>query len=215
VQAAVLALAYFFRVAARQHLGHQALVVRRLVARMGLLKWLPVVRKDLLEDIPIPRGGCHHRIAPSGGDQIVAMKRLYHASAASSTPHPASRRYPHPTRLSLMNESFRDRKNAFSFYVAGCCQASWSIFSPPPCFGRCVAWSRSVWQLPVALGPIVSNDLLSVRAQTPVTQCSLRLSTGAGRLVGGDPIYTTAFFKARKLHGPPPPAPRSRGDSVP
>src|SRR5262249_54354028 len=82
---------------------------------MGLLKWLPVVSKDLLEDIPVPRGGCHHRIAPSGGDQIVAMERLYHASAASSTPHPASLRYPHPTRLSLLNESFRDRKNAFSY----------------------------------------------------------------------------------------------------
>src|SRR5215813_6580739 len=107
----------FFRVAARQHLGHQASVVRRLVARMGMLKRLPVVSKDLLEDIPVPRGGCHHRSAPSGGDQIVAMERLYHASAASSTPHPASLRYPHPTRLSLLNESFRDRKNAFSYTI--------------------------------------------------------------------------------------------------
>ena len=115
VQAAIRDRAYFFRVAARQHLGHQAIVIRRLVARMGLLKRLPVVSKDLLEDIPVPRGGCHHRIAPSGGDQSVAMERLYHASAASSTPHPASLRYPHPTRLSLMNESFRDRKNAFSY----------------------------------------------------------------------------------------------------
>src|SRR5262245_97494 len=115
VQAAVLGIAYFFRVAARQHLGHQALVVRRLVARMGLLKRLPVVSKDLLEDIPVPRGGCHHRSAPSGGDQIVAMERLYHASAASSTPHPASLRYPHPPRLSLMKESLRDPKNANSY----------------------------------------------------------------------------------------------------
>ena len=117
VQAAILDRAYFFRVAARQHLGHQAIVIRRLVARMGLLKRLPVVSKDRLEDIPVPRGGCHHRIAPSGGDQSVAMERLYHASAASSTPHPASLRDPHPTRLSLMNESFRDRKNAFSYTI--------------------------------------------------------------------------------------------------
>src|SRR5207249_8452360 len=80
-------------------------------------KRLPVVSKDRLEDIPVPRGGCHHRIAPSGGDQSVAMERLYHASAASSTPHPASLRDPHPTRLSLMNESFRDRKKAFSYTI--------------------------------------------------------------------------------------------------
>src|SRR5205823_7330483 len=111
LQATVCEVPHFLGVAARQHLGHQVIVVGRLVARMGLLKRLPVVSKDLLEDIPVPRGGCHHRIAPSGGDQSVAMERLYHASAASSTPHPASLRYPHLTRLSLMNESFRDRKN--------------------------------------------------------------------------------------------------------
>jgi len=68
---------------------------------MGLLKWLPVVSKDLLEDIPVPRGGCHHRIAPSGGDQIVAMERWYHASAASSTPHPAFTQVPSPDSLIL------------------------------------------------------------------------------------------------------------------
>ena len=64
-------------------------------------------------------------------------------------------------------------------------------------FGRCVTWPQLVWRLPVALGPRVSNDLLSVRAQTPVTRCSLRLSTTAGRPVGGDPISPTA-----SLHGP-------------
>jgi hypothetical protein len=45
------------------------------------------------------------------------MERLYHAPAASSTPYLASLRYPHPARLSLMNESFRDRKNAFSYTI--------------------------------------------------------------------------------------------------
>src|SRR5712691_124839 len=42
------------------------------------------------------------------------------------------------------------------------------------------------------VGTIVSNDLLSVRVQAPVTQYSLRLSTTVGRPRGGDPIYTTA-----------------------
>src|SRR4029434_7293564 len=51
------------------------------------------------------------------------------------------------------------------------------------------------WRLPVALGPRVSNDLLSVRVHTPVTRFSLRLSTTAGRPVGGDPIYTTASLQ--------------------
>ena len=40
----------------------------------------------------------------------------------------------------------------------------------------------------------VSNDLLSVRAPTLVTQCSLRFLTRAGKPRGGDPIYTTACY---------------------
>ena len=39
---------------------------------------------------------------------------------------------------------------------------------------------------------LVSNDLLAVRALTPVTCFSLRLTTRAGRPRGGDPIYPTA-----------------------
>ena len=42
---------------------------------------------------------------------------------------------------------------------------------------------------------IVANDLLSVRALALVTRCSLRLSTRAGRPVGGAPISTTAFWQ--------------------
>ena len=50
---------------------------------------------------------------------------------------------------------------------------------------------------------------------TPVTRCSLRLSTRAGRPVGGDPSYPTAFCKARKCNGPPPPAPGPRPEAAP
>ena len=99
VQAAGRALAYFFRGAARQHLGHQAIVVRRLVAWLGMVKRLPVVSKDLREDIPVSRGGCQHRIAPSGGDPIVTMERLSHASAASSTPYLDALRHPPPALI--------------------------------------------------------------------------------------------------------------------
>ena len=63
----------------------------------------------------------------------------------------------------------------------------------PACFERCVTSPRPVWRLPVALGPHVSNDLLSVRARRPVTRFSMRLSTRAGRPIGGDPIYSPAF----------------------
>src|SRR5216683_5358461 len=84
---------------------------------MGVLKRLPVIGKDLLEDTPVPRGCCNHRVAPSGGDTIVTVQRLYHALAASSTPHRPVYGPPQPPRSSLINGSFRDRKNAFSYTI--------------------------------------------------------------------------------------------------
>src|SRR5882672_55409 len=102
-QAAVFNIAHLLRVATRQHLAHQALVVGRLVAGMGVGKRVPVLGKDLLEDTPVPRGVGYHRVPPSGGDDLLMMKRLYHASAASSTPP--------PPLLSLSYADFGDRKN--------------------------------------------------------------------------------------------------------
>src|SRR5713101_6515418 len=115
VQATVFDVPHLFRVATPKHLGHQAIIIRRLVTRMGVLKRVPVIGKDLLEDTPVPRGCCNHRVAPSGGDTIVTVQRLYHALAASSTPHRPVYGPPQPPRSSLINGSFRDRKNAFSY----------------------------------------------------------------------------------------------------
>jgi hypothetical protein len=92
----------------------------------------------------------------------------------------------------------RRKKGALFFLLCcRCCQALLRIFFSlhSILLRRCVTWPRSRWRLPVALGPRVSNDLLSVRVPTPVTRCSLRLSTTAGRPVGGDPIYTTASLQ--------------------
>src|SRR5712691_579520 len=127
VQAAVCAIASLLRVATRQHLGHQAIIVGRLVARMGMGTLVPVIGKDLLEDVPIPRGFCHHQVAPSWGVGMVAVEQSSHASPAPSTPHRPSQRHPHPPLSSLSNGDFRDRTNAFSFYVAAVVKPS-SIF---------------------------------------------------------------------------------------
>src|SRR5436309_15992113 len=84
---------------------------------MCVLKRLPVVGKDLFEDAPVPRGYCNHPVAPSGGDTIVTMKRLYHGLPTSSTPHRPVDSHPHPPLSSLSNGSFRDRENAFSYTI--------------------------------------------------------------------------------------------------
>src|SRR5215831_9498326 len=135
MRAAVFDVPHLFRVAARQHLGHQVVVVGRLVARMGALKRLPMVSKDLLENIPVPRGGCYHRIAPSWGDQLVAVPRLYHASAVSSTPHRPVYAHPHPL-LSSETGATEIRKMNFPIrctYVQYS-QASFPSPSSPRCY---------------------------------------------------------------------------------
>ena len=67
----------------------------------------------------------------------------------------------------------------------------------------------------MALRRPVSNDLLAVRVQPPVTRCARRLATTGGRPLGGDPLSPTAACKARKCNGPPPPGPRLWGDAAP
>src|SRR6185436_12553113 len=116
-QAAVFDIAHLFRVATRQHLGHQALVVGRLVARMGVGKRVPVIGKDPLEDTPVPRGLYQHRLAPSWGHQLVAVKRLYHASAASSTPARPGPGNFSPASFILELWGLLDRKNEKSYAV--------------------------------------------------------------------------------------------------
>jgi hypothetical protein len=65
VEAAVFDIPHLVRVATREHLGHQTMVVGRLIARMGVCELVPVLGKDLLEDVPVPRGCCKHEGAPS------------------------------------------------------------------------------------------------------------------------------------------------------
>jgi hypothetical protein len=69
----------------------------------------------------------------------------------------------------------------------------------PACFERWVTSPGWLWRLPLQLRPMVSNDLLSVRAWAPVTRCSLRLSTTAAKPVGGDPSSPTASLKGPEM----------------
>src|SRR5438105_13638090 len=103
---------------------------------MGALKRLPVVGKDLLENAPVPRGYCNHPVAPTGGNAIVTMKRLYHGLPASSTPPGPVDSHPHPPLSSLSNGSFRDRENEFSYTI------KLTPYGRTRALARCTPWSR-------------------------------------------------------------------------
>src|SRR5262249_23451160 len=88
VQAAVFDGADLLRIATREHLRDQAIVVGHLIARRDALKRVPVIGKDLFEDTPVPRGCCQHPRPPREGVGIVAVPWLYHVSSALSMPPP-------------------------------------------------------------------------------------------------------------------------------
>ena len=85
-QAAVLDIAHCRRVTTVKHLGHQIIVVGRLVTRMGLLERLPVIGTDVLKDTPGPCGCCQPLRPPSAGGRIVTVPWLYHGASSLSTP---------------------------------------------------------------------------------------------------------------------------------
>src|SRR5215470_7376720 len=81
---------------------------------------LPVLRTDRLEDPPGPRGWWPHRGAPSWGEKMFVMKRVYHASHASSTLPQAVRGQ--PSSVSFLLELWRLRgleKCKFLCYQGG------------------------------------------------------------------------------------------------
>src|SRR5215831_2924897 len=86
MQPAVFTIAYFLRVPTPEHLVHEAIIVESIVARIDVLKPVPVLDKDLLEDVPVLRGCCKHAGAPSWGSGRCAVQLLYHVSPPQSTP---------------------------------------------------------------------------------------------------------------------------------
>src|SRR5262249_48410679 len=86
VQTAVFDVAHLRGGATGKHLAHQLMVIGGLIPRMGVLKRLPVIGKDLLKDTPGPCGGCQHPSPPSEEVEMVVGPWLYHVSSALSTP---------------------------------------------------------------------------------------------------------------------------------
>src|SRR5215212_4763638 len=86
VQTAVFHVPDLRGVATGEHLAHETMVIGGLIPRMGVLKRLPVIGKDLLKDTPVPRRCCKHPRPPSEEVGIGVESWLYHGSSVLSTP---------------------------------------------------------------------------------------------------------------------------------
>jgi hypothetical protein len=85
MQIPILEIPHPLRIAAGEHLVHEAIIVGCIVARLDAFKPIPVLDKDLLEDVPVLRGCCKHAGAPSWGMGMWSVQLLYHVSPTQST----------------------------------------------------------------------------------------------------------------------------------
>ena len=85
VETAVFNIAHLVGIPTPEHLVDEAIIVALIVARIDAFKPVPVLDKDLLEDVPVLRGCCNHQGAPSWGVGMFAVPLFYHTSPAQST----------------------------------------------------------------------------------------------------------------------------------
>ena len=78
IETSVLDRAHLVGIAAVEHLVDEPLIVGRVIARTELFEPLPVIDKDLFEDVPVPRRFDNHQIAPSEGGDVGDAAFLPH-----------------------------------------------------------------------------------------------------------------------------------------
>ena len=86
---AILDIAHLIGIATAQHLFHKSVIVAGVIARMSLFEDIPMISKDLLEDVGVPPGFDNHEVAPNQGSRLfwwLRVKRFYHVSPVPSTP---------------------------------------------------------------------------------------------------------------------------------
>ena len=81
VETAVFDITHLVRIPTPEHLVDEAIIVARMVAWVDACEPVPVLDKDLFEDVPVLRGCCKHQGTPSGGIGIFAVQLF-------TTPHP-------------------------------------------------------------------------------------------------------------------------------
>src|SRR6266446_33475 len=77
-ETSVLEIAHLVGITTVEHLVDESLIVGRVVAGTELFEALPVIDKDLFEDVPVPRRFDNHQIAPSEGGDVGDAAFLPH-----------------------------------------------------------------------------------------------------------------------------------------
>ncbi len=86
MQLAVTAHAHLVGIATVEHLLYETVIVAGIVARVDVCEAIPVIDKDLFEDVGGLSRCYHYQIAPSKGVGLWGIERFYHVARSASTP---------------------------------------------------------------------------------------------------------------------------------
>src|SRR4029453_14030129 len=89
VETAVFDRAHLLGIPTPEHLIYEAIIVGLIVARVAVFEPVPVLRKDLFEEVPGRRSGCNHQAASLRSIGLWIVTLLYHVSRTPSTPSSA------------------------------------------------------------------------------------------------------------------------------
>src|SRR5215468_12554966 len=84
MQTPIVDISHLVGIPAPEHLFYQAVIVASIVPRMRALEAVPVVSKNLFEEVPGRRSCCSHQAAslPSVGWWVIAL--FYHIPSLTS-----------------------------------------------------------------------------------------------------------------------------------
>jgi len=70
----ILEIPHLVGIAAVEHLVNETVIVAGIVARVDVFEAIPVIDKDLCEDVGVLRRCCHHQIVPSKGYWVLGNR---------------------------------------------------------------------------------------------------------------------------------------------
>src|SRR5882724_8081416 len=105
----ILEIPHLVGMAAVEHLVNETVIVAGIVARVDVFEAIPVIDKDLFEDVGVLRRCCHHQIVPSKGIGLLGIERFYHVSRSASTPSSVFTGAPSPPSLAPQTRGFQGR----------------------------------------------------------------------------------------------------------
>src|SRR5262252_4941903 len=140
MQTPILDIPHPLRLAACEHLVHKAVIVARIVTRIDAFEPVPVLSKDLFEDVPGRRSCCSHQAASLQRVGWWVIGLFDHIPSLTSTPSAVLTRILPPPRSPLRHGDVRAIAKWKILLCCRYCQAPLPIFFFPRFFSlRAVA----------------------------------------------------------------------------